>query len=153
MFKNALGILHNKSDAEDVVQEAFSWIINNSEKVSQIPGDKMAFYIAAIVEHRSLNHIKKQKNHPTDDIDEHPELCSNISVEETAIGKFTVEKVKETVNNMPQQKDRYILQLRLFEEMTDSEISEIMGIPEKNVHVYYHRARNRLIEILKKEGL
>lgn len=36
MFKIAMGILHNKSDSEDVVQEAFLWVINNLDKISQI---------------------------------------------------------------------------------------------------------------------
>ena len=42
MFKIALGILHNKSDAEDVIQNAFMWIINNLDKITQIPCNKRA---------------------------------------------------------------------------------------------------------------
>ncbi len=152
MFKIAMGILHNKSDAEDIVQDAFLWIINNLEKISQIPCNERGNYFASIIEHRSLNKIKKQKSHPTDDIDEHQELNSDVSVEEAAIDKITVEKIKQTLNLLT-EKDRYILQLHFFEQMNDSEISEIMGIPKQNVRVYVHRARKRLLKILKKEGI
>lgn len=152
MFNIAMGILHNKSDAEDVVQDAFLWIINNLEKISQIPCNKTASYIAIITEHHSLNKIKKQNNHPLDDIDEHQELSSDVSVEKAAIDKITVEKIKQTLCLLS-EKDRYILQLHFFEQRSDSEISEIMGLPEKSVRVYVHRARKRLLKILEKEGI
>ena len=55
MFKIAMGILHNKSDAEDVVQEAFLWIINNLDKILQIPCCKRGSYFASIIEHRAID--------------------------------------------------------------------------------------------------
>ena len=39
-----MGILHNKSDAEDVVQNAVLSIINNLERISQIPVTKGVTY-------------------------------------------------------------------------------------------------------------
>lgn len=33
MFKTAFGILNNRSDAEDAVQDSFLWIINNFSRL------------------------------------------------------------------------------------------------------------------------
>ena len=151
MFKIAMGILRNKSDAEDVVQDAFLWICNNLEIFSRISCNKRAAYIATIIEHRSLNLINKQHRHPTDDIDDYSELKSDYSLEESVSEQITVDNIKHAMRKMS-QRDRYILQLFYFEEKSYSEISEIMGFPESQISVYLHRARERLKKILEKEG-
>lgn len=147
----ALGILHNRTDAEDAVQDAFLWIINNPSKIIEIPCNKRASYIATIIEHISLNLINKQRRHPTDDIDEHAELKLDYSLEETVSEKITVEEMKQAIRRMS-QKDQYILQLFYFEGKSYSEISEIMRLPKNNVGTYLHRALEHLKKILEEEG-
>lgn len=151
MFKIAFGILHKKSDAEDVVQDAFLWIINNLNKISEIPCNKRAYYIASIIEHRSLNYIRKQKRHPTDDIDEYPELKSEYSLEKTVSEKITVDNLKQAMKKMS-DRDRCLLQLFYFEDKSYQEISKIMGLSKSNVGVALQRAREHLKKILEEEG-
>lgn len=88
-----MGILHNKSDSEDVVQDAYLWIINNLDKISQIACNKRACYFANITEHFALNIINRRRAHPTDDIDEREELSSYISVE-NYVANITVGEIK-----------------------------------------------------------
>lgn len=152
MFKIALGILHNQSDSEDVVQNAFLWIINNLDKISQIPCNKRAGYFANITEHLSLNTIYKQRTHPTDDIDEHVDICSDISVEKSAVERITVEEIKQIIRTMPET-DRLILRLYLFEGRSYKEISDIAGISEGNARICVYRARKRLAKLLKEQGI
>ncbi len=151
MYNIALGILNNKSDAEDVVQDAFLWIINNIENYSRIPCNKRAAYIATIIEHIALNLINKQRRHPTDDIDEHAELKLDYSLEEAVSEKITVDQIKQAMLKMS-DRDRYILQLFYFEGKSYSEISEIMRFPKSSVGAYLHRALEHLKKILEKEG-
>jgi len=151
MFKIAFGILHNKSDAEDIVQESFLWIINNLDKISQIPCNKRACYFASITEHLSLNAINKQRTHPTDDIDEHADISSDISVEKNAVDKITIDEVKRIIRTMSET-DRLMLRLYLFEGRSYKEISRIAGISEGNARVCVYRARNRLAKPPKDRG-
>ncbi len=151
MFKIAMGILHNESDSEDVVQDAFLWIINNLDKISQIPCNKRASYFAIITEHISLNMIKKKRTHPFDDIDEHLEFRSDVSVEKAALDNISVQEIKLMIGEMS-KRDQYILQLYYFEEKSIEEISEIMGFSERNARVYLHRAQKRLREKFKERG-
>lgn len=152
MFKIALGILHNKSDAEDVVQNAFLWIINNLDRISQIPCNKKACYFANITEHLSLNVINKQRTHPTDDINDYVDICSDISVEKNSVEKITIAEIKQIIRTMSEN-DRLILRLYLFEGKSYKEISEIAGISEGNARICVYRARKRLAKLLREQGI
>lgn len=151
MYKIALNILHNNSDAEDIVQNAFLWIINHLEKISRIPCNERGFYFAKITEHFAIDLLRKRNNHPTDDIDE-VDPSSENDVEDTVLSDLTVEEIKSALGELS-DRDYDLLYLYLFKEMKHKEISELMGIPENSVRVYIQRARKRLIKILKKRGI
>lgn len=152
MFKIALGILRNSADADDVVQNTFLYIINNLEKISQIPCNKRACYFANITEHLALNFINRRRAHPTDDIDEYEELSSDTSAENAAVESITVEEIKQVIRSMS-VKDRLILRLCLFEERSYKEIADIAGISEGNARTCVCRARRRLAKLLKEKGI
>ena len=152
MYKTALGILHNSSDAEDVVQNAFLWIIDNLDRISQIPCNERGFYFAKITEHSAIDLLKKRNAHPTDDIDENDNLSSEIDVEEAILSKLSVEQIKSALGELS-DRDYDLLYLYLFNEMKNKEIGEIMGLSESSVRVYIQRARKRFIKILKKRGI
>lgn len=152
MFKIAMGILNNRSDAEDVVQDAFLWIINNLDKISQIPCYERGSYFASIIEHRSIDILRKRIRHSTEDIEEQYELSSNERVEESALSSVTVEEIKSALNELS-NRDYELLYLYLFKEMTPKEIGEAMGISENNIRVYVQRARKRFAKILHKRGI
>lgn len=152
MYKIALSILHNSHDAEDAVQNAFLWIINNLEKVSSIPCNERVFYFATVIEHVSINILNKKKRHPLEDIEIHEEIASNISVEKTSLDRITIEEIKQVIRTMSAA-DRLMLRLCLFEERSCKEIAEIAGISEENARVSVHRARKRLVKLLKERGI
>lgn len=152
MYKTALGILHNRAEAEDVVQNAFLWIINNIEKVIQIPHNERAFYFTYITEHISIDLYRKQKAHPTESIDENYTLGSERSAEDEALSRLSVIEIKNALEELS-DRDYDLLYLYLFKEKNYREIGEIMSIPENYVRVYIQRARKRFIKILKKRGV
>lgn len=152
MFKIAIGILHNDSDAEDAVQDAFLYIINNLEKISQIPCNKRACYFANIIEHKSIDIYRKKTNHPTEDIDEHFDLRSDENVEEEVLSTITVDEIKSVMNKLS-DREYDMLYLYLFEEKSPKDIGETLGISESDIRTYVKRARNRLDDLLRKKGI
>lgn len=152
MLKIALGVLHNKHDAEDAVQDAFLWIINNLEKISQIPCYERAGYFATIIEHRSIDIYRKRTGHAIEDIEEQYDLSSDECVEEAALSSVTVNEIKKAMNELL-DRDYEILYLHLFKEMSSKEISAVTGISENSVRVYIQRARKRFAKILHKRGV
>ena len=152
MFKVAFGILHNEADAEDAVQNSFLWIINNLDKISQIPCYERGNYFATIIEHRSIDIYRKRVNHPTENLDELFDLGSDESIEEKALSNVTVEEIKSAMNELSDG-DYEMLYLYLFKQMRPKEISEAMGISENNIRTYIQRARKRFVKILHKRGI
>lgn len=152
MFKIAFGVLHNKADSEDVVQDAFLWIINNLKKVSKIPYNERPLYFANITEHISIDLCRKRKRHPNKDIDELNDVEVDYRVEDEVLSKLTVEEFKSALDYLS-DRDYDLLYLYLFDKKEPREISAIMGISENNVRVCIHRARKRFIKILRKRGV
>lgn len=151
MYDVALSILLNKSDAEDVVQEAFSWLINNTEAVSDFSDNEKRFYLAGMVKHISLNYIKKKKRHPIENINEYEELASNYSVEETALDNIMIDEIKQALRELSAS-DYSLMYLYLIMQMKPSEIAKELKIPEKNIRSQVRYAKKRLIKILKRRG-
>lgn len=151
MYKTALGILHNRPDAEDAVQNTFLQIINDLERIARIPSNERALYFTYITEHNAINIYRKKNAHPTEDIDEHFELDSGTSVEDEALSRLSADEIRSALADLS-DRDHDLLYLYLFKEMNYREISGIMDIPEDYVRVYVQRARKRFIKILKKRG-
>ncbi len=152
MYKVAYDILHNSSDSEDAVQDAFLWIINNIEKISEIPCNARAHYFASIIEHRSIDICRKRKARSTENIEEQHDLNSNEDLEKTVMSEMTVDEIKSAMNELSNI-DYEMLYLYLFQKMRPKEISKATGISELNIRVYIYRAKQRLIKILKKRGI
>lgn len=152
MFKTALSILHNKTDAEEAVSDAFLWIINNLDKISHIPCNERAFYFTSVIEHISIDFLRKRKRHPSENIDEHWDIASDCWVEEEVSEKVTVEEIKKALKELS-DRDYSIMYLYAFKQMKPKEIAAELGIPEENIRVYIKRARERLIKILKERGI
>lgn len=151
-FKVAFHFLRNKEDAEDVVQTSFLWMINNFEKFNHQEINKMPSYIAKIARRTSLNVISRRQIHPNEDIDEHEELSSDISVEGSAVEKAKINEIKKAIHTMP-EKDRILLMLCLFEEKSYKEIAKTVGMSEENARVSVFRARHKLAELLRGLGI
>lgn len=152
MFKIAFGILHNKADAEDVVQDSFLWIIDNLSKISQISCHERGNYFASIIEHRSIDICRKKANHQTENFDDHLDLLADERVEETALSNAAVDEIKSAMNELS-VRDYEMLYLYLFKQMSSKEIGEAMGIAENNIRSYIKRARKRFIKILRERGI
>lgn len=151
MFRISCGILHNPTDAEDVVQDAFLWIINNPEKISEVPSDEIRNYLFSVIVHKSINLLKKQKRHPLEDIEEHKDIASDYSVEDRAIENITISEIERVLNELS-DRDYALLHSYLFEDMKPEEIADEADITPNNIRMYIKRARGRLISKLLKGG-
>lgn len=152
MLKIALGILDNRSEAEDAVQDAFLRIINNSEKISLLPREQRPFYLVSVIENVCYNSLKKRNRHPTEDIDNCSDIASDYSVEEKADEKLLLDDVRSALKLLS-ERDYGILHLLYFEQMTPLEIAEALDISLKNIYKYIDRGKKRLIKILNERGV
>lgn len=64
MYYAAYDILHNESDAEDMVHETFLALIHNFEKIKGNSCHKTWNYIVTIIRNKSINLYHKKKRQP-----------------------------------------------------------------------------------------
>lgn len=76
-------------------------------------------------------------------------MAEEITAEENI--QLKVEEVKKAVAELPDGY-RAVISLTLFEGYDYEEISEILKITESTVRTQYHRARQKLLHTLQKEG-
>lgn len=152
MYNIAYNILHNRSDAEDAVQDAFVSVINHLEKIREINCNETRFYLVIIVKNISLNMLKMKQRHPEVDIDEIFDTQSDENVEVEALGKINSEIIREALRELS-DKDYEIMFLYLIKEHTPSEIAQLLGITGNQARQWIFRARQRLIKLLEKRGI
>ncbi|WP_172991982.1 RNA polymerase sigma factor [Lacipirellula parvula] len=150
----AAGVTGERQAAEDIVQEA---AIVAFEKVEQFqPGSKFSAWMAEIVRRCALNYRRKVQHRRTYAAD--PAIIAEVQ------GDATVDKRSPIARNggelVPDQtafddevssalqtlsvEARSCLMLRVIENLTYAEISELLGIPEGTAMSHVHRSKSAL---------
>lgn len=150
VFTLALQMLKNREEAEEVSQDTF---IKVYKYIDKFKGDsKFSTWVYRIAYNACLDRIKTYKKHKnTIGIDEFTE--NQVKTLETAFDLMErsdrEQSVKECLQRLPED-DAALITLFYYEELSLTEISEIIGIVPNNVKVKLFRARKRLATILKK---
>ena len=145
MFNTALRIVNKTADAEDVLQDSFT------DAFSQLSSfqNRSTFgaWLKQIVVFKSINHLKRQRISFVN-----MEIVEDVA-EENAPGEneigYTVEMIKQKMKQMPDGY-RTVLSLYLFEGYDQEEIAEILGVAQSTVRTQYIRAKQKLLQLLKK---
>ena len=77
-----------------------------------------------------------------------PDLPAEKELDEAGIW-YTVEMIKQTMQRLPDGY-RTVLSLYLFEGYDHEEISEILGVAQSTVRTQYIRAKQKLLQLLKR---
>lgn len=139
MFRVAFGLLRNRQDAEDAVQEAFlklyrgeSWLRMENEKS----------FLARTVWRVALDHLPKVGEQMAD-----MQLTARgeagASPEQNVVDEDERAQLRRLIDGLPEEL-RQPLVLSSVEEMTSREVAEAMGIPEGTVRTRVMRARTEL---------
>jgi RNA polymerase sigma-70 factor, ECF subfamily len=138
MFQVAFGLLRNRQDAEDAVQEAFlklyrgeAWLRMENEKA----------FLARTVWRVALDHLPKAARMV--DVAEVQLAAGGDSPEQSAVGGDERAVLKRLIDGLPEEL-RQPLVLSSVEEMTSREVAETMGITEGTVRTRVMRARTEL---------
>jgi RNA polymerase sigma-70 factor (ECF subfamily) len=141
MFQVAFGLLRNKQDAEDAVQEAFLKLYRG-EAWLRIENEKG--FLARTVWRVALNHLPKATERMLD-VSEMQLVALDAagSPEQSAVDQAERVVLKRLIDGLPEEL-RQPLVLSSVEEMTSREVAEVMGIPEGTVRTRVMRAKTEL---------
>jgi RNA polymerase sigma-70 factor (ECF subfamily) len=148
LYRVAFSVLRNPSDAEDAVQEAFLRVLRHRSMLNEVRDRRV--WLIRIVWNIVLDRKRRAKTRPeTDDVDELARVlpCAGLTAEQIASAAQHHAHVLACVDKLP-TKERQVLTLSAFEELSSVEIATVLGITESSVRSRLFRARNLMAELL-----
>jgi RNA polymerase sigma-70 factor (ECF subfamily) len=148
LYRVAYSVLRNQADAEDAVQEAFVRVLRHRDSLGEVRDHRV--WLIRIVWNIVLDRKRRAKTRPeTDDVSELARVLpsTGLSAEELAAAAQHHAHVLGCVDKLP-AKERQVLMLSAFEELTSVEIASVLEISESSVRSRLFRARNLMAELL-----
>ncbi|MFK7813470.1 MAG: RNA polymerase sigma factor [Maribacter sp.] len=143
MYNIGMRMLNNKEDAEDIVQESFVSAFKNLASFNY--ESTFGAWLKRIVINKSINYLKK-KELPVVPMDAHEFHLTEDKPEETEA--IDIRRVKAGIAKLPAGY-KQIINLYLVEGYDHIEIGEVLGISNSTSKSQYHRAKKKLVEIIK----
>lgn len=144
MFHVANKILNETSDAEDAVHQAFVKVAEIIDKIQEPDCPKTQGLLVTIVENKAIDlYRKKQKCHKVEYIEETMGLTAEYKGDNGLAG---------CILRLPVRYREMIL-LKYYYGYTTKEAAKIMGISESNASKLDQRAKKRLEELCREEGI
>jgi len=157
--------LRGRVEAEDIVQEAY---LDAAKRMQHFSGDDSTSFFIWLrmvttqtlidVHRRHLDAQMRDANREVPRRGARYSQTTSVSLAANLLGTLTsptlaarraelAERLRETLDDM-EPIDREVLALRHFEELTNSEVAQELGIQQKAASIRYVRALRRLKEIL-----
>jgi len=150
MYNTSLRIVNNVGDAEDVLQEAFTDAFRHLNDFRY--NSTFGSWLKRIVINKSITLLRKKKMQLVDiETTQVADKGDSDSVDEAAF-EYKVDEVRKAIQRLPDGY-RAVVTLYLLEEIPQEEIGNILGISHNTVRTQYHRAKQKLLSILKEGGL
>ncbi len=147
MLNSSMRILNNLADAEDMVQEAFADAFKNIN--SFVYKSSFEAWLRRIVINKSVGLIRKRKMSWVDFDTANIGNAEDEYFDEDAF-VYEVEAIKKAIACLPDTQ-RMVFNLFTIDEIPQEEIGKLLGLSHNNVRTLYHRAKKKIIEILKQE--
>jgi RNA polymerase sigma-70 factor (ECF subfamily) len=148
LYRVAYSVLRNSADAEDAVQEAFVRVLRHRDSLHEVRDQRV--WLIRIVWNVVLDRKRRMKTRPeTDDVAELARVLpvGGLTAEERVAAAQHHARVLACVERLP-AKERQVLMLSAFEELTSVEIASVLGITESSVRSRLFRARNLMAGLL-----
>ncbi len=151
-LRKAEGIIHNREEAEDIVQETFTKIYFNARRFKPVEGASFKSWGYKILMNTTFSHYQRLKKKGATHIELDPEFyeslpdAANYTEEETMR-----DYVASFLSRMPAQLARP-LRLHFIEEYSQKEIAEMEGTTVSAVKTKIYRAKREFERLLDSEN-
>jgi len=148
MYNTSLRIVGDSDDAEDVMQEAF---LKAFTKLNSYRGEvSFGAWLKRIVINKALDFIRLKKEQISlEDAGDIGEMVEESS--ESMDVEYRADAIKKAIYDLPEGY-RVVLSLILLEGYDHDEVSSILNITNATSRTQYHRAKKKLIELLKRNN-
>ena len=147
IFNTALRLVGDADEAKDITQEVFIRAYENLESFK--PEYKFFSWIYKMTLNRSINEISRRKHQAALDSEIiSPEEDPGSRIDARRLAKKIQEAITELSIDL-----RVVIILRHFADLSYRELSFVLEIPEKTVKSRLFSARQRLGDILARQGI
>lgn len=145
VLERALG---SAADADDVFQETWIRVVRSAHRYD--PEQKFSAWLFAI----AWNQVKDRwaARRPSDPVDLEGLVSQERSPEEVALAADRADRIRSLVARLPERLSQAVL-LRYFEEMSEKDVAERLGIPLGTVKSRLHHGLKKLAEAMEEEPL
>lgn len=149
MYHVALGMLQDKSEAENAVHEAFLSLAERFEKYSHLSGREMAGFCVSIVKNKAIDMIRKARHYSEEELEN---LILYQPEEVTNPEKITEKNEQQQfIQNALQQISevfRETLILKYYYDLNNREIARLQKVSVKTVEMRLYRGKQKLREVM-----
>ena len=151
MYAAAYEILHDHALAEDAISEAFVRVIRNLHKIDEAEKNKTKNFLVIICRNVAKDMLKS-KLYLNNDAEFAAHLCDEINPEKIVLSKEAISKIAEIIYGL-EEIYRDVLILRYENNLSRTEIAEMLNVKEETVKKRLQRAKAKVMEQLEKEGI
>ncbi|WGD34974.1 RNA polymerase sigma factor [Olleya sp. YS] len=140
-------IVKSHDDADDVLQNTFIKVFKNIDKFK---GDsKLYSWLYRIATNESLTHLKRNaKLKNSNSIDTQDIVINNLQSDVYFEGEAIQLKLQQAIATLP-EKQQLVFNMKYFQELKYSELSEILETSEGALKASYHLAAKKIEAYLK----
>lgn len=149
VYRFILRLCENETLAEDILQDTMLKAITSIDSFKG--GCSMKTWLCTIARNAYLNHVKRAENRnlPLDTAREVPGADDPFSRMESTELSVQIHRVLHRLD----EPYREVFTLRVFAELKFDDIGSIFGKSANWASVTYFRAKKKLIEMMKEEGI
>jgi len=146
IFNSISRLISHSAEAEDILQEAFFSAFSDHKRLASL--SSFEAWVRKMAINKSISHLRRKKL-VFSDLDDHVlQAEADYDIKADEIFESRVEDVRRCINELSQGY-RTILNLYLFEKMTQEEIAVLLDIAPSTVRTQYHRAKKKILVSLK----
>ena len=133
-------------DANDVLQNTYLKAWNG---LSSFHGDsKLSTWLSRIAINESVDFLRKQKTHGALSCDEDLSVANTLRADNYVDGDETQALLQQAIASLPDVQ-RTVFQLRYFDDMKYSEMSQVLKTSEGSLKASYHIAVKKISDFFK----
>lgn len=150
MLNSSYRIVRHTADAEDITQEAFLDAFRSLKTYSGT--HSFEGWLKRIVINKSISFLRRKKaawidieKVPAEDKSDYDKVDEEHFIRD-------VQRIKDAVAKLPQQQ-QLIFTLYAIDDLPHQEIGDMLNLSPGNVRIIYHRAKNKIIELIKSDEI
>jgi len=149
LFRVAHSILRNSAEAEDVVQDTFVRVLQHYAKLPTVRDHRV--WLIRIAWNLALDRQRRNRPEQIDELFAQTLVAGNPPADLALDEARRMTATLREIDQLP-KKEREALLLSTIDELSNTEIANIVGKSESAVRALIFRARTRLRERLEKGG-